>query len=168
MKYSCFNICQSKVFITFAMMKRILNYLLSSIAVIIFLTSSSGISFVIHHCSEYQTSEFYLFANDYQCKHEKNESCCNQSNEVSHNSHECKIEKHHKCCSNTKGYLKVNDDFNYSRIQFKFSPPLFLDFNQVSSYILNSFFYTFLYKNNSPPEIINDEIISTHISQFLI
>jgi hypothetical protein len=149
-------------------MKRIIKLLLSSIAVIVFLTSSTGISFVIHHCSDNNTSEFHLFVSDFQCNHEKPESCCTQSQDPIHNSHDCKINKHHNCCSNTKGFIKVNDHFNFYRNHFKFFPPLFSDLNCISSIKLNSLFIIYSYESISPPDILYGDVISTHISQFLI
>ena len=149
-------------------MKRIINYLLSCIAVLVFLASSTGISFVIHHCSDNNTSEFHLFTSDYQCAHEKPETCCNQHQNPTHNSYQCSINKHHKCCSNTKGYFKVTDNYDFLRYQFKFNPELVVNLNLILPFNNTHIFNIYSFANTSPHICLSGHEVLTHISQFLI
>ena len=149
-------------------MKQIINYILSSIAALVFLASSTGISFVIHHCSDNHTSEFHLFTSDYRCAHEKPETCCNQYQNSTHNSHQCSINKHHKCCSNTKGYFKVTDNYDFLRYQFKFNSDLSVNLNLITPINNLLIFNTYSFTNTSPPIRFSGQEVLTHISQFLI
>ncbi len=138
-------------------------------AVILILASSSGISFVIHHCSDNHTSEFHLFTSDYQCDHEKTENCgcCCGSEENSADESNCSISNNHKCCSNTKGFFKVTDNYDFSRYQFKINPQSAVNISitkPVNSLVFNTFLYT---NTSSPPHLCGQEVL-THISQFLI
>lgn len=147
-------------------MKKITTYFLCLMAVILILVSSSGISYVIHHCSDNHTSEFHLFTSDYECDHEKPETYCNQNSQ--HKSLQCLISKHHKCCSNTKGYFKVTDIYNFTRYQFKINSISFVNLNLFSIINHNIISRTYSFKNTYTPLIFNGRSILTLNSQLLI
>jgi len=151
-------------------MKKITTYLFCLMAVILILVSSTGISFVIHHCSDNNTSELHLFTSDYECDHEKPDNCCHAENEE--NSHQstdnCCISKNHKCCSNTKAYFKVTDIYDFSRNQFNFNTELYtsIKFCKLIDIPLSykNYYHTFY----SPPLLHCGQDILIQISQFII
>ena len=150
------------------MIKRITTYLLCTFAILLFLASSTGISFVIHHCSDNHTNEFHLFTSDYQCDHEKSESCCCSSKDDSTEEAGCNMHNNHKCCSNTKGFIKVTDKYESSRYQFKFK-------TEVSNLVIISEPTAFThisvkkyFTHYSPPLLLCGTDILTKLSQFII
>ncbi|MFZ4726312.1 MAG: hypothetical protein ACOYMD_12800, partial [Paludibacter sp.] len=78
------------------------------------------------------------------------------------------INKHHKCCSNTKGYFKVADNYDFLRYQFKFNTNLPVYLNLITSINNSLIFNTYSFTNTSPPIYLNRHEVLTHISQFLI
>ncbi len=148
-------------------MNKILTYIASLAAIMLFLASSTGISFVIHHCSDNNTNEFHLFVSDYQCAHEKAPNCCaDEENSKEHDC--CNVNKNEHCCKNTKGYFKISDEYTFDRNNKNFSPPIV--------FIANSFLFTDnlfhseynIYTSKSPPiKQSGQDILSFH-SQFRI
>ncbi|MFZ4548826.1 MAG: hypothetical protein ACOYN4_15365, partial [Bacteroidales bacterium] len=78
------------------------------------------------------------------------------------------INKHHKCCSNTKGYFKVTDNYDFLRYQFKFNPDLTVNLNFIAPINNTLIFNTYSFTNTSPPIYHSGQEVLTHISQFLI
>lgn len=154
--------------VTFATMKRIITYLFSFFAILLFLASSTGISFVIHHCSDNHTSEFHLFTSDYQCDHEKSECGCNSSTDEDHETGDCNINNQQKCCSNTSGYFKITDTYDFSRYQINFNTLLQAEVSSciIAHYSLLSFKYQYTYY--SPPLLFCGQDILINNSQLII
>lgn len=150
-------------------MKKWFSYITSFAAILLFLVSSTGISFVIHHCSENNTNDFYLFANDYQCKKQKAESscCCCEINHDNH-SDNCTIIKAQKCCSNIKGYLKITDNYNTYSYQLSINPPIPSNINPT--YIFDHIIYFNKYTSYyiSPPNLLSGQDVLILNSQLLI
>ena len=153
-----------------SMIKRITTYLLCTFAILLFLASSTGISFVIHHCSDNHTSEFHLFTSDYQCDHEKTENCgcCCGSEENSTDESNCSITKNHKCCSNTKGFIKVTDKYESSRYQFKFNTEATSDIFSFKPAGYSQSYVKIYYSFCSPPPLLSGQDMLIQFSQFII
>jgi hypothetical protein len=154
--------------VTFASMKKITSYLFSFFAILLFLASSTGISFVIHHCSDNHTSEFHLFASDYQCDHEKSECGCNSSTDEDHETEDCKINNQQKCCSNTKGYFKVTDNYDFSRYEFNFNALLQTEVSRCTISDQSQLFINYHFIYYSPPLLLSGQDILIHNSQLII
>ena len=157
-----------KIIITFVSMKKITTYLFSFSAILLFLVSSTGISFVIHHCSDNHTEEVRFFTSDYQCSHEKTAANYCDSEKGKGDQHQCNIHKKHHCCKNTKGYFKINDDYTFNRNNTIDTPFI--------AFISNSFLYTeqlfvsvsgILNSNNPPFYREGQDFLCLH-SQFRI
>jgi len=146
-------------------MKKWINYITSILAILLFLVSSTGISYTIHHCSKRNINEFHLFAQDYQCESEKEQLCCGDK-EKSICEH-CQQIKSEKCCSNFKGYFKIIENYQNLNYQFSFNCDFIIisDYSVFTSDIANFSSYTSIFK--SPPIFRKNEI-STHLTQFLI
>lgn len=154
-------------------MNKIIKYLFIIITITLFLASSTGISFVIHHCSENHTDEFHLFTSDYACSHEKNSDegycdCCDNHNNTN-DTKNYSIDKNHKCCSNTRGYYKVTDNFDFSRLHYNFAK--FSVANEIFTFNKSNFSFdaitTIAINISPPPKLIGKNIVK-FISQLLI
>lgn len=82
------------------------NYLLKSISlliVVVFLITSVGFSFGIHHCDSSHENEIFFFEKDHKCKTEleKPKCCC-----------ENKVVTESKCCSNSHITVKMNVEYS--------------------------------------------------------
>lgn len=153
-----------------SMIKRITTYLLCTFAILLFLASSTGISFVIHHCTENHTSEFHLFTTDYQCDHEKTKNCecCCGSGDNSVNESKCKTISNHKCCSNTKGFLKVTDNYESSRYQFKYISDATREIFSFKPADFSHSYVKIYFSFYSPPPLLNGQEMLIQFSQFII
>jgi hypothetical protein len=145
-------------------MKRI-SIIFTFLVVMLFLASSTGISFIIHHCSENHTSELHLFVSDYKCSHElEKDNCCSGTE-----NHSCLSNKNLKhCCSNKKGFIKIVDKYNISREIFSFDSFIL---TELMVFKFSDFFSEnsgFLVNNHGPPKIFNGQDIIKLISVFLI
>jgi len=148
-------------------MKKILSYIITYTAIILFLASSTGVSFIVHHCSENHTSEIHLFVSDYKCQHEQNdlEGCCSSKNEKT----SCtKLKHNHYCCSNKKGYIKIFDKFNISRENYLFNDIVFSELSNFNFSHTFSDFINFPISYRSPPIFIGGKQLIRFISAFLI
>lgn len=148
-------------------MKKITAYLISFMAIALFLVSSTGISYVIHHCSANHTEEIRLFTSDYQCSHEQSNLCCADKNEKAIH-HECSFNKNHHCCKNTKGYFRIADDYTVNIYKTSITPWF--------SFISTTFLFTArlietsfqIYNSNSPPASQSVQDFLSLLSQFRI
>lgn len=105
----------------FCLVKRTTSYISCIIIIFLFLASSTGISFVIHHCSNNHSEEIRFFTNDYQCSHENPTDDCHRDNKGQHH---CEKHSNHHCCKNTKGYFKIADEYTASRTDIKIIIPI--------------------------------------------
>lgn len=151
----------------FAVMKKMLLYIITFASVLLFLISFAGVSFIVHHCSENHTSKIHLFVNDYKCEHEQehNASCCNFSKSQT----SCtKIKHNHQCCSNKKGFIKIVDKFNFSRENFNFD---YVIVTGIIDFGLTNYFSSIsnLQINyHDPPKLYGGKELIRLISVFLI
>jgi hypothetical protein len=104
--------------------KRITSYINCIIIIALFLVSSTGISFIIHHCTKDHSEEIRFFTNDYQCAHEKIADDCKQDLKGQHH---CNTHNNHHCCKNTKAYFKVADEYTASKSDIKINLPVFIN-----------------------------------------
>jgi CRISPR/Cas system CMR-associated protein Cmr3 (group 5 of RAMP superfamily) len=74
---------------------------------VIFLITSVGFSFGVHHCDSSHENEIFFFTQDYKCKTEleKPKCCC---------AHKSVVEN--KCCSNSHLVLKMNVEYSVQQI----------------------------------------------------
>jgi len=147
-------------------MKKILSYLFTFTAILLFLASSTGVSFIVHHCSENKTSEVHLFVSDYKCQHEKNEqeNCCSTNSKSN-----CTKFKHNtQCCSNKKGFIKIVDKYNISRESFTFELNFISEFLNFSFSNNHNIISNFLINYHGPPKFLGGQEVIKLISVFLI
>ncbi|MFZ4402117.1 MAG: hypothetical protein ACOYO1_18955 [Bacteroidales bacterium] len=94
-------------------MKKVITNIISFTAILLFLASSTGISFVIHHCYTAQTEHIKFFADTYKCKTETEiekphaSCCCEKHNAASEDKSLIHLGKS-ECCKNTYQFLKIN------------------------------------------------------------
>lgn len=98
--------------VIFVPMKKLLTYIVSFTALILFLVSSTGISFVIHHCFTAQTEHIQFFANTYKCETETEAvklkpSCCCAKHAAAHEDKSLLHLGKSDCCKNTYQFLKM-------------------------------------------------------------
>ncbi len=150
-------------------MRKVITYILSFTAILLFLASSTGISFVIHHCSAKQTKEIHLFTNDDQCKHKKAARCCCANEEEENNEdRQCNVNKNYRCCENIKGYFKISDDYTFDRNNINISSPI--AFISITPSFTDNPLYpkAHIYKSESPPLYRSGKGILCFNSQFRI
>ncbi|MCX6231217.1 MAG: hypothetical protein NTZ33_06705 [Bacteroidetes bacterium] len=146
-------------------MKRITSYISCIVIIILFLASSTGISFVIHHCSNDHSEEIRFFAIDYQCAHEKITDDCAKDN---YGQHHCDKHSNHHCCKNTRGYFRIADEYTVSKSDIKINIPVFVNTAVVvSPASIHSDFFTY---NNICSQHPSSSGVSIYCmnSQFLI
>jgi hypothetical protein len=94
-------------------MKKIITNIISFTAILLFLASSTGISFVIHHCYTAQTEHIRFFADTYKCKTETEieqpqASCCCEKHSLASEDKSLVHLGKSECCKNTYQFLKIN------------------------------------------------------------
>jgi hypothetical protein len=105
--------------VTFATMKKWLTYIASLAVIAVFLVSSTGISFTIHHCDTTHKDHLVFFSDNYKCETETKAevekpqaSCCCAKHEAENaQKSENKISKS-TCCNNTYKYIKFSFQFD--------------------------------------------------------
>lgn len=135
--------------VTFATMKKITTYIISFIAIVLILASSTGLSFVVHHCNSSQSNSFKFFTDHYKCKTEieneqsKPNCCCAKHSEMAENKLHNNLNKS-DCCKNTYKYLKVSFQYDngisvqktiIAHIPFVTNTCSFLNSKQIVTYI---------------------------------
>ncbi|MCX6231222.1 MAG: hypothetical protein NTZ33_06730 [Bacteroidetes bacterium] len=107
-------------------MKKITTYIVSIAIILLILASSSGISFVIHHCYTSKTEHVKLFADNYKCKTETEAeaeqakpSCCCSRHHESIEDHSLNHINKSDCCTNTYKFLKFTYQYENGISAFK-------------------------------------------------
>ncbi|NVN94213.1 MAG: hypothetical protein HXX18_02895 [Bacteroidetes bacterium] len=100
-------------------MKKTIKYIISYTAILLFLVSSTGISFVIHHCDTTKKDHVLFFTDHYKCETETKAatekpeaSCCCTKHALS-----CENKTNNQftksaCCNNTYKYIKFSFQFD--------------------------------------------------------
>ncbi len=153
-------------------MKKIITYIISFTAILIFLASSSGISYVIHHCNTAHTDHVLLFAHNYKCSTETEKehtasSCCCEKHAAASEDVNLKHFNQSECCKNINGSYKTSTDYTVSRYKSSFSFSL-VSFDTPYFFTSKIVFHTAVPIFESPPLYRSgQELLCLH-SQFRI
>jgi len=103
-------------------MKKQITNIIGLIAILLFLVSSTGISFVIHHCYTAKTEHIQFFADSYKCKTETEKpeaSCCCKKHEVLSKDKSLINFNKSECCKNSYQFLKISYQYENGHTTIK-------------------------------------------------